>query len=133
MAVSIVESQSADTRTIVGLIGFSVIFAIAGQQLAAVQGPQLLSAKPAPNKLATTGGKTIIGGFAAATILSLLAHAGTPGREFAVGLAVITCVTSVLVFGSPVWEEVAALVGHPTKPAAPTGNTTPTNPTNPTS
>lgn len=129
MAVSIVESQSADTRTIVGLIGFSVLFAIAGQQLAAVKGPQLLSASPSPNKLATTGGKTIIGGFAAATILSLLAHAGTPGREFAVGLAVITCVTSVLVYGSPVWEEVAALVGHPTKPATPTGNTTPTNPT----
>jgi hypothetical protein len=64
------------------------------------------------------------GGTIAAVILSLIADAGNTGRQFAVGIAGLACVTSVLVNGAPVWKAINGFIG-----GTPTGSTGATKPT----
>jgi hypothetical protein len=68
----------------------------------------------------------MIGGGVATIILLVISHAGEPGAELATGLAVVTMVSSVLVFGKPVWDLIGSLTSGGTTPTASTTASTPT-------
>lgn len=124
-----------DTRLILALMTFAVAFALAGKELEPSTTTQSEVGTPAVTIPGASGGvggaRIILGGFAAATLLTLLSHAGEPGRQFAVGLAVLTCVSSMLVYGQPVWAAISKLsaAGPGGTPSASTTPTTPTTPT----
>jgi hypothetical protein len=107
---------------------FASAFALIGHEIK-VKGN---AATAVPGEV-STGGKIILGGIFATAFLTLLSHAGDGGREFATGLALVTCATSLLVYGGPVWETAGSIFGKstPTTPttatAAPTAATTPTS------
>lgn len=69
----------------------------------------------------------IIGGGVATVALLVISEAGSAGAELAEGLAVITMVSSVLLWGTPVFDFASTLFGS--KATGPTGTTTPTTPT----
>lgn len=126
---------SPDTRLIFGLMMWTVGFALVGHEVNVKSGTASLDTTTqsglnalAQNQLTgtTEGAKIIIGGFAATAVLAMLAHAGDPGRTFAVGLAVIAAVSSTLVFGKPVWQLLDKLVGGAGPGGKATGSTTPT-------
>jgi hypothetical protein len=113
----IVDTESG--RLIFGLMFFATGFSLVGIELTEHQGA---------GKLVLSGPQVILGGFTGATILTLLSHAGEGGRQFAVGLATVTMVSSVLVFGAPVWKGLSNLLGSkPTTPLAESSATTPTH------
>lgn len=121
-----------DTRLIVALVGAATGFALISHEIQQVSGTSVAGApKPTSTHALSTGGRIILGGFAATALLALLSHAGDPGRQLAVGLAVITAATSLLVYGGPVWKALANVVGNqpgaqptrPTKPTQPTSAT----------
>jgi hypothetical protein len=135
-------------RTVVGLIGFAVLFSLVGNEIqiaqASAPGPgQSGYGVVAPGVTVTpegqpVGGKfangldkgavIIIGGFVAAALLTALSGAGDAGRRFSVGLATVTAVTSALVYGGPVWQALGNVVGgKATTPTGATGATTPTS------
>lgn len=119
----------ADTRLIVALIGTATGFALIGHEIQQVSGaPPAQGNVQTANKVLSTGGRIILGGFAAAALLALLSHAGEAGRQFSVGLAVITAATSMLVYGGPVWSALGRAVGNApgAQPTTPTRSTTPT-------
>ena len=104
------ESATNGARTIFGFLGVAVIFALIGNEIKP-------TAKTAPGVL-TDSGAIIFGGFTAAAALTLISHAGEGGNQLAVGLAAVTMVSSVLVYGGPVWKALGNIAGSskPTKP-----------------
>ncbi len=124
--------------TVVALMGVTVVFALIGNELDILAGTTK-PGKPGGGNVITAGGKIIVGGFVATTLLVLLTHAGEVGRQTALGLALVTMVTTTLVYGGPVWLAMNNAFGSsgstPTtpnaipSPTAPTGNTSTTNPT----
>lgn len=142
-----VTSPNNSARTVVGLIGFAVLFSLIGNEVQIAQ-----SAPPKPGQTGygvvpiggtvtasgqAVGGKfangldkgavILIGGFVAAALLTALSGAGDAGRRFSVGLATVTAVSSALVYGGPVWGALNNIVGG--KPSTPTGATGATTPT----
>ena len=98
------ESATNGARTIFGFLGVAVIFALIGNEIKP-------TTKTAPGVL-TDSGAIIFGGFTAAAALTLISHAGEGGNQLAVGLAAVTMVSSVLVYGGPVWKPTNALGGN---------------------
>lgn len=130
-------TNTAGGRTIFALMFFAIGFSLLGNEIKVAQARPLVGDGP-PNPLATTGvtggittsGRIILGGFFATTLLIMLSHAGNPGREWAVGLAGVTMVASVFVYGGPVWSEANKLFSStPTTPLASTSATAPTGTT----
>ena len=117
------SSATQGSRTIVGLMFFAVTFSLIGNEIKVTSGAK----GSTPAGPVTEGGKIIIGGVFATALLTLLSHAGENGRQFAVGLALVTTATSVLVFGAPVWDSANSLFGS--KPTTPVGSTAATSPT----
>ncbi len=114
-----------------GLMAFTVAFSLVGNEVRTLEkiGPTPGAAPTAPANVVgvvTTGGRIIIGGFAATSFLVLLAEAGDTGRKTAVGIAAIAALSSMLVFGGPVWQLMSNLFGS--KPTTPLCNTTANNP-----
>ena len=64
----------------------------------------------------------IIGGGVATVALLVISEAGSGGAELAEGLAVITMVSSVLLWGTPVFDYLSKLFGS--SPTGTTGTTT---------
>lgn len=110
-------------RLIGGLMFFAVGFSLAGHEIQSL-------GKGQAKQGGLNGPTIIIGGFAATAVLTLVSHAGEGGRQFAVGLALVTTVSSLLVYGGPVWKGLSNLYGS--KPTTPTAESSATNPTNPT-
>jgi hypothetical protein len=130
MSPATVTSPTNSARTVVGLIGFAVLFSLIGNEIQIANGTK-------SNKLANgldKGATIIIGGFVAAALLTALTGAGEAGRKFAVGLSVVTMVTATLVYGGPVWVAIqnAEVSGSSTGGTKPTGNTAATSPSTPT-
>lgn len=104
-----------DTRKIVSFLAFAVAFAVVGNTL--------------KGGSASTDVKIFLGGGLGAVFLSLLAEAGDTAGEFAVGVAFITLLASVLANGEPVFNAVSNLTGKlkttpaPAKAAAPSTTT----------
>lgn len=119
------SSPTSNSRTIVGLMFFAVTFALIGNEIKQGKGGTQTGG------LVTEGSKIILGGVFATAILTLISHAGEPGKQFAVGLAVVTTATSMLVYGGPVWSAAGNIFGSstPTNPTAATAPTTATSPT----
>lgn len=127
-------------RTIFALMFFAVGFSLLGNEIKVAQAAKPYTGDGPANPLATgpsavaggitTAGRIILGGFFATTLLIMLSHAGNPGREWAVGLAGVTMVAAVFVYGGPVWSEANKLFGStPTTPLASTSATAPTGTT----
>ena len=117
------SSSTQGSRTIVGLMFFATSFALIGNELEDKAGSPI-----------TSGSKIILGGIVATSLLTLVSHAGDTGRQFAVGVALVTPATSLLVFGGTpgnpgqVWKKLGAVVGT-TKATTPTASTAATTPT----
>jgi len=110
------ETATNGARTIFGFLGVAVIFALIGNEIKAKTkvspaGPQL--------SVLSDSGTIIFGGFTAAAALTLISHAGEGGNQLAVGLAAVTMVSSVLVYGGPVWKALGVTLGG-SKPSTPT-------------
>jgi hypothetical protein len=108
-------------RMILGLMVFTMVFAMVGAELEKNTGGPGAGASPA---------KIIFGGTVATSALTLLSHAGEAGEHFAVGLATIAFTTSALVYGKPVWDRLNKQFG--TKPTGATSAGAATTPTTPT-
>jgi formate hydrogenlyase subunit 3/multisubunit Na+/H+ antiporter MnhD subunit len=133
-------TPAAGGKTIFSLMFFAIGFSLLGNEIKVAKEAKPLVGDGPANPLATgTGavvhgitvsGRIILGGFFATTLLIMLSHAGNPGREWAVGLASVTTVASVFVYGGPVWTEANKLFGStPTTPLASTSATAPTSTT----
>jgi len=117
------ERTPSGVRSIVGFMGIAVIFAVIGNE---IQHPKPAGASKTGNVAgsAFTRDTTIIlGGFTGAAVLSIVAKAGDAGQQFAVGLAAVTMVSSMIVYGAPVWKAVSRATGGAARAS------TPTNPT----
>jgi hypothetical protein len=112
-------SSDPDARMIAALMFFTVGFSLVGNEIKA----------KSSNALITEPVKIVLGGTAATAALVLLSHAGDAGRQFAVGLALVSFTTSALVYGGPVWRSLSTLTG---RPGAVARNSTPTTPSRPT-
>ena len=112
-------SADPDARIIAALMFFTVAFSLVGNEI---------KGKKANGGLVTEPVKIVFGGTAATATLVLLSHAGDAGRQFAVGLALVTFSTSALVYGGPVWRSISSIVG---RPGAVARNSTPSTPTTP--
>ena len=118
-------SQTNGGRTIFGLLAFATLFSVVGNEIAAVQ--KAKSVPQAVNSFVTEGGRIIVGGTLATAFLLLVSHAGRGGETFAVGLALVTAASSMLVFGAPVWRELNTAFGTSgTTPAGLTPTVAPT-------
>ncbi len=124
-------------RTVFSLMFFAIGFSLLGNEIKVAQAAKPYTGDGPANPLATgpstvgrgitTSGRIILGGFFATTLLIMLSHAGNPGREWAVGLAGVTMVASVFVYGGPVWAEANKLFGStPTTPLSSTAANQPT-------
>ena len=111
--------SQADSRLIVGLMGFTVLFSTIGAEIRVAKTPAT-----GIGGVATGPAKILLGGVVATALLTLLSHAGDPGREFAIGLALVSMATATLVYGAPVWDSANNLFG-----SQPTGSTRSTKPT----
>jgi hypothetical protein len=131
MATSISNTvQTEDTRTVTALMIFTVVFALIGNEIKSNSSTD----KAAADGI-TASGRIIVGGAVATTLLALISHAGQPGRQIALSLSTVTCVTAMLVYGAPVWDALSRAVGGnapATTPTAGTSGATTTTPTNPT-
>jgi hypothetical protein len=140
MATSTTTTKAQeDTRTITALMIVTVVFALIGHEITAVSGASAGKNLPSGKDPITTGGRILVGGSIATTLLILLSHAGEGGKDFAFALAIVTAATTTLVYGKPVWDAIAnATAGAPggasgdTRPTAPTQGTRPTSGTVPT-
>lgn len=103
-------------KTIVGLMGVTVAFAVIGEEIKSPGGPGLPTGAP----------KILVGGVVGTSVLVLISHAGDAGRQFALGLALVSMVTATLVYGGPVWA--AANKSFGSKPTGSSGATAPTTP-----
>ena len=116
-------SQDPDARMIAALMFFTVGFSLVGNEIKIGQGKSA-----GGSNLITEPVKIVFGGTAATAALVLLSHAGEPGRQFAIGLALISFTTSALVYGGPVWRSISSITGRPN---AASKNSTPTTPSRP--
>lgn len=108
---------TAPGRIIFGLMTFTVVFSLVGEEISTGQGN-----KPTVNPFLI-----IFGGTVATSLLTLISHAGEGGEDFATGLALIAFLSSSLVYGKPVWDALNKSFGStPTKPIASTTPSTPT-------
>ena len=114
--------NDAPGRIILGLMVFTMVFAMAGAELEANS-----SSDPGAVKPGVSPAKIIFGGTVATSALTLISHAGEAGERFAVGLATIALTTSALVYGKPVWDALNKQFG--TKATGSTGATASTTPT----
>ena len=116
-----------------GLMAFTVAFSLVGNEVRTLEkigpaaGVAAIAVPPVGAAIVgagiiTTGGRIIIGGFAATSFLVLLAEAGDTGRKTAVGIATIAALSSMLIFGAPVWQLMSKIFGS--KPTTPLGTTT---------
>lgn len=109
---------------VVGLMGFTVLFAVMGEEIAAHK-----TGKSGANQASTViagAPKILAGGVVATSLLVLVTHAGDGGRQLAIGLALVAFLTTSLVYGGPVWDAMSNAFGS--KPTGSTGSTTPTTP-----
>lgn len=113
-------SSDPDARMIAALMFFTVAFSLVGNEIKGKKNTTGLITEPA---------KIVLGGTAATAALVLISHAGDAGRQFAVGLALISFSTSALVYGGPVWRSLSSLTG---RPGAVARNSTPSTPSRPT-
>jgi hypothetical protein len=104
---------------IAALMFFTVTFALVGNEIKGNKKTGGIITEPA---------KIVFGGTAATATLVLLSHAGDAGRQFAIGLAVVTFTTSALVYGGPVWRSISSITG---RPGAVSRNSTPSTPSTP--
>jgi len=110
-------------REVFGFMAIAVVFALVGNEIRHTKHPVAL---PVPGEAAasvlTDSGTIIFGGFTAAAVLTLVSHAGDGGRQLAVGLAAVTMLSSVLVYGGPVWRALGAATGasKPSRSSSPT-------------
>lgn len=110
---------TAPGRIIFGLMTFTVIFSLVGEEISTGQGN-----KPTVNPFII-----IFGGTVATSLLTLISHAGEGGENFATGLALIAFLSSSLVYGKPVWDAANKAFGStPTTPIAASTPTTGTAP-----
>lgn len=108
---------TAPGRLIFGLMTFTVIFSLVGEEISTGQGK-----KPTVNPFII-----IFGGTVATSLLTLLSHAGEGGEDFATGLALVAFLSSSLVYGKPVWDAANKAFGStPTTPIAASTPSTPT-------
>lgn len=129
--------NTANGKLVVGLMGTTVVFSVIGAELKAFTASPgntltgLHNGQPGtPGTGAGSGAvKIIIGGTVATVLLVGLTHAGSAGRQFAVGLALVSMVTATLVYGGPVWLALNRMFN--TTPSTATGNTAGTTPTTP--
>jgi len=128
------DTSSASLRnvhagsTIVGLMAWSAMFALVGNEINTVQAGKGVSgaAKDVTTPI-TEGGKIIIGGTVGTAFLLMLSHAGTGGQELATGLALITAVSSMIIWGKPVFGLLSnTFSSKPTTPISTSLNTVPT-------
>jgi hypothetical protein len=114
---------TSNARTVAGLMGFVVLFALIGNEVQIAQGNK-------PQKLSSgldKGATIMIGGTIATGLLIATSGAGDAGRKFSVGLATVAAVTAALVYGAPVWQAISGIVGgKATTPTGSTGASTPT-------
>lgn len=130
--------QSSTTRTeatqgsgtIVALMGITVLFALIGNEVKNLEGTPSEGNATVAGTVVTSGGKILIGGTVATALLALLTHAGNGGRQFAVGLALVSMTTATLVYGGPVWDALNKTFGStPTTPVGTASSgTKPTTP-----
>jgi hypothetical protein len=112
---------SGDTRTIAALVTFASAFALVGVEVKASKGVH--HANPAT---------VIIGGGVAAVILTLISHAGDAGRSMAMGLAIVTFASSLVINGGPVASAVTNLTGGGSRPSAVAASSAASQPSTPT-
>jgi len=112
---------SGDTRTIAALVTFASAFALVGVEVKASKG--VTHANPAT---------VIIGGGVAAVILTLISHAGEAGKSMAMGLAIVTFTSSLVINGGPVASAVTSLTGGGSRPSTSAANSAPSQPSTPT-
>jgi len=117
---------------VVALMFFTVLFALVGEDIKGNISPGQGSTSGISADI-TKGGRIIVGGFIATSLLVLATHAGEPGRQLGVGLAIVAFVTAAFVEGKPVWDAIDKVVGSgSTQPGAistsPTAPSTPTTP-----
>jgi hypothetical protein len=105
---------TAPGRLIFGLMTFTVVFSLVGEEISQGQG----------KKQTVNPFIIIFGGTVATSLLTLLSHAGEAGERFATGLALIAFLSSSLVYGKPVWDAANKAFG--TTPTTPVGQSTPT-------
>ena len=118
-------TEDANSRIIFALMSFAVLFSLVGNEIKAVNNPQTGS-----TGVVTVAGRIILGGFFATSLLVLVSHAGEPGRKIGVGLATVATLSSVLVYGKPVWDSANTLFGSkPTTALGPTAATVATDTT----
>jgi hypothetical protein len=109
------------SRTIVPLMAFAVAVSLLGHTL-----------EPAKSKADPQVGdaQILLGGTIATVILTLLAEAGPVGERFGKGLAVVTLVAAIGLYGTPVLSGLDRVTGQVTpsgkKAATPTKGTIPT-------
>ena len=127
------ETSTTGAREVFGYMGVAVVFALIGNEIKVAKHPPDSKNPLQSTSVLTDSGTIIFGGFTAAAALTLLSHAGDGGRQLAVGLAAVTMLSSVLVYGGPVWKALGALTGQ-SKPTRATSPTTPsgTRQSNPT-
>ena len=129
-AASTVTKTARGSRTIVGLMGTTVVFSLIGNEVSHAEGVSTGNATSIIAGGVTEGGKIILGGFAATAALVLISNAGDAGNAFAVGLATVAALTAALVYGGPVWRALSAILGStPSKASTPAKPTKPTTPT----
>jgi hypothetical protein len=104
---------TAPGRLIFGLMTFTVVFSLVGEEIGQGQG----------RKETVNPFMIIFGGTVATSLLTLLSHAGEPGERFATGLAAVAFITSALVYGGPVWAAANKAFGS--SPTTPVASTTP--------
>jgi hypothetical protein len=124
-------TSEADTRTITALMIFTVAFALVGHEIGAVKAASTQPNVQPGTDPVTVGGRILLGGTIATTLLVLVSHAGRPGRQFSLSLAVVAFFTATLVYGGPVWAAISGALSS-TSGATPTSSTTPTASSTPT-
>ena len=107
------------SRLVAGLMGITVLFAVIGAEVKASTGP-----KANPVAGLAKGPEILVGGVVATALLTLLSHGGDAGRQFAIGLALVSMTTATLVYGGPVWDAANRTFGS--LPTGATGGTSPT-------
>ncbi len=105
---------------IAGLMAWAAMFALVGNEVTAAEkgGPADYLVK-AP---VVGGAKIIVGGTIGTAALLMISHAGTAGQELATGLALVTAVSSMIIWGKPVFGLLQSAFGA--KPTTPLKSTT---------
>jgi hypothetical protein len=115
----VAESRTTITapgRLIFGLMTFTVVFSLVGEEISTGQGNE---PKVSPFLI-------IFGGTVATSLLVLLSHAGEGGEELATGLALVTFISAATaIYTKPVWDAANKAFGStPTKATAKSTPTT---------